>query len=669
MSDVTQSPFLQALGYAIINSLWQFALLWLIYVSVNTFLKLSSHQKYATGLLMQLGGFTWFTITFSSYFKQFTRFEEIYFLQQNKLSFALTKTHSSSLVERFFSAIKQTENFLPYLSIAYLLILIFLVVKWITVYRVTQKIKTVGVQKIDVSWRLFVKQLSNQLGIKREVKIFLSELVTTPLTIGFFKPLILIPLASLNQLNTYQMEAIILHELAHIKRFDYLFNLFIAIIDITLFFNPFTILISRQIRRERENCCDDWVLQYEYNPASYATALLQIATNGSSSRLALGAADNTNILLSRIKRMIEKKESTFFNYRYQLLALLVMLTVAGSLALLSSIHNKNKSSVSASSRQVIVKPMAEINNPLFNPDFFIASEEEKGTESNKWPRRKVTTNNFRSDTLNERKITEVSEVIINKQKQNRKSVPVEKECIVPENLPDPAIPGNPEYPPTEEVSDIEVSNLSLETAAAAIEKQHVSLEEQLKQLIINLAEEKKGVIGRRELLAIKAAIDQLKKATAKQDLSRQRISNSRQERNFARSNEFRINQFLNQLKFDQLKCLTDEFRLKTEEFKKQEEKLNKQNLFFRYNQRMPEVISQLPFVEKGHSFSFELSTDPDLKVVLPRFHFIPEKVKKTDKKYLEKENKPLNPANNFPALDGLIQKNINQADNILVIKI
>ncbi len=75
----------------------------------------------------------------------------------------------------------QAENILPYLSVSYLLILLFLCFKWIRAYNLTQSIKTKGLQKIEVNWRLFVKQLSGQLGIKREVKIYLSEMVTTPL--------------------------------------------------------------------------------------------------------------------------------------------------------------------------------------------------------------------------------------------------------------------------------------------------------------------------------------------------------------------------------------------------------------------------------------------------------------------------------------------------------
>ena len=138
-----------------------------------------------------------------------------------------------------------------------------------------------------MDWKIFVKQVSYQLGIKKNVTIYLSELVTTPMTIGFLKPIILVPLASINHLSAEQIEAVLLHELAHIKRLDYLFNLFLSVAETILFFNPFSQLISKTIKKERENSCDDWVLQFKYNPSMYAEALLRIAYLQTSSSFAM----------------------------------------------------------------------------------------------------------------------------------------------------------------------------------------------------------------------------------------------------------------------------------------------------------------------------------------------------------------------------------------------
>lgn len=231
-----------------------------------------------------------------------------------------------------------------------------------------------GLSKINVDWRLFVQKLSEQLGIRRHVKIYLSNIVKTPLTIGFFKPIILVPLASINHLTTEQMEAVILHELAHIKRLDYLINLLLSVIEATLFFNPFMQLLSKHIKRERENSCDDWVLQYEYNPTSYAKALLQIAMFQSSQpSFGMNAIENKDVLLTRVKRIIEKSERSF-HYRHQLIALLFITTVLSSISWLSP-QNKIKASNTVRSTPAIVEPLAaKIGNPLFNPVFFLAPQ-------------------------------------------------------------------------------------------------------------------------------------------------------------------------------------------------------------------------------------------------------------------------------------------------------
>lgn len=378
MIQVTQSPFLQALGFAIINSLWQFALLWLVYFLVNSILKLSSHKKYSAALLLQITGFVWFGVTLVFYYQQCLNETTTVVEYANQLSLRATDTAAGSTKAALFAWIIKTEQFLPYLSIAYLLLLVFLSFKWLHCYQFTQQIRQNGISKINVEWRLFVQRLSEQLGITANVKIFLSNKVKAPLTIGFLKPVILIPLASINHLNTEQMEAVILHELAHIKRFDYLINLLLSLIEATMFFNPFMQLLSRHIKRERENSCDDWVLQYEYNAATYARALLKIATLQTvQPSFAMNAAENKDALLIRVKRMIEKSEKSF-HYRHQLMALLFITIILSTIAWLSPQNNKVTISPINKLTPLKAEPLAaKVDNPLFNPVFFLADDNNK----------------------------------------------------------------------------------------------------------------------------------------------------------------------------------------------------------------------------------------------------------------------------------------------------
>jgi beta-lactamase regulating signal transducer with metallopeptidase domain len=375
MIQLTQSPFLQALGFAIINSLWQFALLWLVYTLLTNLFKFTSHQKYATSLSLQFAGFAWFTGTIIFYYQQCS---VVYNNALPEILITDQSTVAISTGEKLINFLLKGEQLLPYLSLAYIILLVLLSIKAIQAYRNTQLIRQQGLDKVNVHLRLFVQKVALQLGIKRPVKLYVSSLVQSPLTLGFLKPLILLPIATINHLSTEQLEAILLHELAHIKRNDYFINLLLSIIEIALFFNPFMQLLSRNIKRERENSCDDWVLQYEYNAASYANALLTIARNKnySSPKLTMNAMDNNRALLIRVKRMIEKNDRSY-NYRQRLIALVVMTVFISGIAWLTPTTTSSRVKGQVKKVKVVEPITAKVKNPLFNPVFFLANEEKK----------------------------------------------------------------------------------------------------------------------------------------------------------------------------------------------------------------------------------------------------------------------------------------------------
>ena len=187
--------------------------------------------------------------------------------------------------------------------------------------------------------RIFVEELTRLFSLHKKVKIYISESIRCPLTIGFFKPLILIPLAAVNYLTKEQMEAVILHELAHIKSADYLFYLLQCVIEKVFFFNIFSRMINNIIERERENACDDWVLQFKYNSFHYAEALLKLGKLQTSSSLAMAASGKKgSMLLYRITRLIHGKQKTS-TYEYTALRF-SFLTLIIALGLLISFSSK-----------------------------------------------------------------------------------------------------------------------------------------------------------------------------------------------------------------------------------------------------------------------------------------------------------------------------------------
>lgn len=379
MQPVFHSVFLQALGFAIANSLWQTALAWLMFVCVNNLVSFSAAVKYRLAVAAQFTGFAWFLVTLQFYYSQYSEA-----LQHSPVASTAVQSVLSANTDfssRLINVMLKAEQFLPYVSMAYLLLMVFLSIRWFLGYRQTQLIRRNGLQKIPANWRLFIKRIAAQLGIKKEIRLYLSDAVTTPLTVGFFKPIILIPIASINHLSTDQLEAVLLHEMAHIKRYDYLLNIILSVVELTLFFNPFTQLLSKSIRKERENSCDDWVLQFKYNATVYAEALLRIAYLQTAPAFAMAASGKKNDLLVRVKRMIDKKDNRF-SYRKQLLAFFIVTGMLSSIAWLNPIAAPQHKQASAAEIKKLppqkiqpyaVEPMAvSVDNPLFNPMFFLS---------------------------------------------------------------------------------------------------------------------------------------------------------------------------------------------------------------------------------------------------------------------------------------------------------
>src|SRR4029079_1809460 len=105
-----------------------------------------------------------------------------------------------------------------------------------------------------------LQQSAQRLGVKRAVKVLQSVLIQTPVVVGFFRPTILLPLCVATGLPESQLELILAHELAHIRRHDYVVNLLQTLVETLFFYHPAVWWLSRQIRNERENCCDDIVM-------------------------------------------------------------------------------------------------------------------------------------------------------------------------------------------------------------------------------------------------------------------------------------------------------------------------------------------------------------------------------------------------------------------------
>ena len=178
-----------------------------------------------------------------------------------------------------------------------LCLFVYRLASWITAERLRRR----GTWAVSQEWSGRFDALAARVAISRAVKLLESALAEVPMVIGYLRPVVLIPMGMLSGLPADQVEAILLHELAHIRRADYLVNLAQSAIESLLFYHPAVWWISSVVRAERENCCDDFVIARETDPGTYAAALLALE-QGRVDTLAMAASGGN--LLGRVRRML-----------------------------------------------------------------------------------------------------------------------------------------------------------------------------------------------------------------------------------------------------------------------------------------------------------------------------------------------------------------------------
>lgn len=155
-------------------------------------------------------------------------------------------------------------------------------------------------------WNSHLNSMAQRIGVLRPVRLLAAVRVDVPCTFGWLAPIILVPVGAMSDLSPEQVRAILAHELAHIRRHDYLANLVQSMIESLLFYHPAVWWVSRQIRIERENCCDDIAADACGSPMTYARALSKLeAMRGVVPRLA--AAAKGGALLPRIQRLLSPR--------------------------------------------------------------------------------------------------------------------------------------------------------------------------------------------------------------------------------------------------------------------------------------------------------------------------------------------------------------------------
>ena len=174
-----------------------------------------------------------------------------------------------------------------------------------------QRLRNSALQPVPAELAARFARLARRVGLKRPVDLRLSKSINGPLALGMVRSLVLLPVAALTALTPDQLEAVLAHELAHIRRADYLWNILQTVVETLFFFHPAVWWIGANLRRQRELCCDDLAIASCADPVIYATALLLLEEQRAQRpparlhlALALDGHQSVSTLRSRIARIL-----------------------------------------------------------------------------------------------------------------------------------------------------------------------------------------------------------------------------------------------------------------------------------------------------------------------------------------------------------------------------
>ncbi|HJR58792.1 MAG TPA: M56 family metallopeptidase, partial [Vicinamibacterales bacterium] len=195
------------------------------------------------------------------------------------------------------------EQWLPLLVLAWMTGVAMLALRLAAGWVWVQRMKSHGAVPAGTRLQATLRRLTQRLHISRTVTLLRSPAVDVPTVIGWLKPTILLPMSVVTGLSPIQVEAILAHELAHVRRHDYLVNLLQTLFETLLFYHPAVWWLSRRIRVEREHCCDDLAVNLCGDPVVYARALADLEElRGIGAQLVMAASGGA--LFDRVRRLL-----------------------------------------------------------------------------------------------------------------------------------------------------------------------------------------------------------------------------------------------------------------------------------------------------------------------------------------------------------------------------
>jgi uncharacterized protein YjbI with pentapeptide repeats/beta-lactamase regulating signal transducer with metallopeptidase domain len=315
------SGMVEAFGWMILHSLWQGAIISVVLgLMMIATRKFSAKSRYFIAIVAMLFMPGTAIYTFIRHYAPERAVETVQLnttgtvvaagniqTTENQITSAAQPAADNGISSKLKSYRKYFYRNIPLIVTLWLLGMLVFALKFLGGLAYTQRLKHYRVGPVSDEWQRTFSRLSDMLKLGKAARILQSTLVRVPMVIGYFKPVVLIPVSAFTGLSPKQLEIIILHELAHIVRRDYLINILQSVVEIIFFYHPAVWWMSKIVRTEREHCCDDIAIEASGDSVSFAKALAnmqeQILVN---ENLAMAIGRDSNSLIKRIKRLLKQ---------------------------------------------------------------------------------------------------------------------------------------------------------------------------------------------------------------------------------------------------------------------------------------------------------------------------------------------------------------------------
>ena len=305
IQNLLAQPACRALGWALLHFLWQGTLAALLLAACNFALRGSpARARYAVSCLFLIVLLALPVITFTAALAPAPAPP----LAPPRLAVSLPAATALAAAPPATAPLRPSFQdsltpLLPWIVALWTAGVVLLSLRWIGAWAYLHRLRRAAGLPVPPGWDRALRDLMRRAAVSVPVRLSIHRLTQAPCVIGWLRPVILMPAASLAGLDWRALEALLAHELAHIRRHDYLVNLLQTTVDTLLFYHPAVWWVSHQIRIERENCCDDFAAELCGDRVTYARALVDLEqVRAAKPAFAMSARGGS--LIHRIERLL-----------------------------------------------------------------------------------------------------------------------------------------------------------------------------------------------------------------------------------------------------------------------------------------------------------------------------------------------------------------------------